>query len=324
MGGLRQAQRQELRSLVDNGVLLPEQGEAVGTALTRASTRGDGRASWLVEAAGYVGGGLMLGGVTLFVATSWDELTRYSRSALLAAFALLFVAIGVAAAGGPRGIRRLATGDHAARRRIVGVLFGLAAVPAALATAVAVDAPHAGSYAGLVGFAVALAGMLLVPTVAGLVAAAFMSVVAVASFGKEVLHASDLNMGLLLIVVGVAWAVLAVLRLLPSVPVGLSIGTGLGLIGAQVPLFSDASAPWGYGLTFAFAVACFVAYRWQRSAVLLVAGVLGSTLAVPEAVTDWTDGAVGGSMVLLLAGAVLVGASAIGLRIRRATAAPAP
>jgi acyl carrier protein len=39
--------------------------------------------------------------------------------------------------------------------------------------------------------------------------------------------------------------------------------------------------------------------------------------AAPEAVIDWTNGAVGGSLVLLIAGAVLVTASAVGLRLRQ-------
>jgi hypothetical protein len=33
-------------------------------------------------------------------------------------------------------------------------------------------------------------------------------------------------------------------------------------------------------------------------------------------VVDWTDGAVGDSVILLVAGAALVGASAVGLRVR--------
>ena len=60
-----------------------------------------------------------------------------------------------------------------------------------------------------------------------------------------------------------------------------------------------------------------MSYRWLRSIVLLVAGVLGVTLAVPEAVLDWTNGALGASLILLVAGAVLVAASAVGLRLRR-------
>jgi hypothetical protein len=77
-------------------------------------------------------------------------------------------------------------------------------------------------------------------------------------------------------------------------------------------------------LTLAVAVACFLLYRWRRSVVLLVAGVAGVTLAVPEAVADMANGALSGAAVLLIAGAVLVAASAVGLRLRRADEAARP
>ena len=64
---------------------------------------------------------------------------------------------------------------------------------------------------------------------------------------------------------------------------------------------------------------------------LLVAGVVAATLVVPEIVADVSGGAVEGAMILLVGGAALVAASAIGLRLRRATppgepepASPAP
>ena len=70
-------------------------------------------------------------------------------------------------------------------------------------------------------------------------------------------------------------------------------------------------------MTFVAAVAFFVLYRWRRDVVLLVAGVIGVAVAAPEAVWDWTDGAAGGALILLVAGAALVGASAAGLGMWR-------
>jgi hypothetical protein len=310
------AHRDRLGRLVDDGVLSFEQGEAVRAALTGAPARRDGPARWLVEVAGYVGGGLMLAGVTLFLAASWNELTQTARSALFAAFALVFVGAGMLAAGGPLRVRGLATGETSARRRIVGVLFGLAAVPAALAMGTGVDS-YEGLSGGLVGLAVGAAGLVLLPTVAGMVVTAAMSLFVVLSFGGEVLDASPLGTGLLLFALGVAWTGVAVLHVVPSRQLGLAVGAGLALTGAQQLVVTDGAALWGYGLTFAVAVGCFLLYRWQRLVVLLVAGVLGMTLVVPEAVNDWTNGAMGGAVVLLVAGAVLVATSSLGLRIRR-------
>jgi hypothetical protein len=309
------AHRDKLRRLVDDGVLSSDQGEAVLAALAGAPARRDGPARWLVEVAGYVGGGLMLAGVTLFLAASWNELTQTARSALFAAFALVFVGAGMLAAGGPLRVRRLVTDEASARRRIVGVLFGLAAVPAALAVGTGVDS-YQGLSGGLVGLAVAAAGLVLLPTVAGMVVTAAMSLFAVLPFGGEVLHASPLGTGLLLFALGLAWTGVAMLRVVPSRQLGLAVGAGLALTGAQQLVGTDGAALWGYGLTFAVAVGCFLLYRWQRLVVLLVAGVVGMTLVVPEAVNDWTNGAMGGAEVLLVAGAVLVATSALGLRIR--------
>jgi hypothetical protein len=175
----------------------------------------------------------------------------------------------------PRGaLRRLATGETSARRRIVGVLFGLSAVPAALAMGTAVDS-YQGLSGGLLGLAVAAAGLVLLPTVAGMVVTAAMSLFAVLSFGGEVLHASPLGTGLLLFALGLAWTGVAMLLVVPSRQLGLAVGAGLALTGAQQLVVTNGAALWGYGLTFAVAVGCFLLYRWQRLVVLLVAGVLG-------------------------------------------------
>ena len=40
-------------------------------------------------------------------------------------------------------------------------------------------------------------------------------------------------------------------------------------------------------------------------------------LAAPEAVWVWTDGAAGGAVILLVAGAALIGASALSLRLAK-------
>jgi hypothetical protein len=49
----------------------------------------------------------------------------------------------------------------------------------------------------------------------------------------------------------------------------------------------------------------------------LAVGVIGVTLAVPEALLDWTEGSVGAAGVLLVSGATLLAASLLGLRLRR-------
>jgi hypothetical protein len=95
------------------------------------------------------------------------------------------------------------------------------------------------------------------------------------------------------------------------------IGAALVLIGGQQLLGQSGAQGWAYAVTFAAALAFFALYRWLREAVLLVAGVVGVAVAAPEAVWDWTDGAAGGAIVLLVAGAALLAASAAGLGLWR-------
>jgi hypothetical protein len=50
--------------------------------------------------------------------------------------------------------------------------------------------------------------------------------------------------------------------------------------------------------------------------VLVVAAVVGVTIAVPEAISDWTNGGLGAAYIVLVGGAVLVAGSVIALRLR--------
>ncbi|MDX8141446.1 hypothetical protein OG205_09810 [Lentzea sp. NBC_00516] len=55
----------------------------------------------------------------------------------------------------------------------------------------------------------------------------------------------------------------------------------------------------------------------MSSTILLVAGVVATTADVPEVVWDLTDGAVGGGVLLLVAGAVLLATSLGSTWLRR-------
>jgi hypothetical protein len=62
---------------------------------------------------------------------------------------------------------------------------------------------------------------------------------------------------------------------------------------------------------------CFTAYAKIREWIVLAGGVAGVSLAVPEFLYDVTDGSLGASGVMLVAGVTLLGGSLVGLRIRR-------
>ncbi|GAA3169614.1 hypothetical protein GCM10020001_114840 [Nonomuraea salmonea] len=109
------------------------------------------------------------------------------------------------------------------------------------------------------------------------------------------------------------WTTLVLAGVIGQRALGLGLGAVIALIGGQ----QDAGAVWAYTMTAAIAVACLLLYRRERAWVLLVAGVIGFTIAVPEAIWHWTGGAVGGSVIVMIAGAVLVTASVLGIRWHR-------
>ncbi|GIH05274.1 hypothetical protein Rhe02_33410 [Rhizocola hellebori] len=296
--------------LVASGELTQAQAEAVRREFSAAA--GGPRVGWLIEVAGYLGGGLILGGAALLVGSTWDRLGRGWQTAILAGVAALFVAAALLVAEGPGRIRAL----EGARRRVVGVLLALTSIPAAFAAAVAASDYDAvwGFWAGL---AVSLVCLWVLATGLGVAVAAAMSVGAVVSLVEEVWHARPLGVGVALLGLGAAWAAVTVAGWARPKWLGLLIGFGLAIVGAQLPLAEGGTEAWAYALTLAVAAGCLVLYRWERSLMTLAGGVIGVTLAVPEMISDLTDGAVGGAAILLIAGVVLVTASAAGMRWHR-------
>lgn len=264
----------------------------------------------LAELAGYLGGGLMFGGAALLVATSWADLTRPGRIALLTAVTVGFVSAGLLVSGRPLP-RRSMTGG---KSRLAAVLLGLGAGTSAL-TAGSIAVTDKGFWATVAGFVVATLGYLVVRSAIGILVSAVFSGMAVGMFVGEVLDAGSVALGVALVVVGLTWNVLDASGSLTPPGPGFAVGAAVALVGAQQPLGEPGGAAWAYGLTFVVALVWLTGNLWHRSPVLLVAGIVGLTIAIPQAIWDWTDGAVGGALIALIAGAVLLIASAFGLRI---------
>jgi hypothetical protein len=131
------------------------------------------------------------------------------------------------------------------------------------------------------------------------------------------LEASSVWSGLTLMVLGAVWILWAETRGFREDAVGRTIGVGYLLLGAQLTLGEGSYANLAYALTAGVAVVGFVLYVRTVAWPYLVAGVVAITLVVPEAVIDWTGGALGPAGAVLVAGLTLLGAAVVGLRVRK-------
>lgn len=313
----------ELQGLVDRGVLTESQLTAVRQALRQGAPAQPPlreRVPW-AEIAGYLGGALVLTGAVLLIATSWNKLSELARSGLVGLFAAILLVAGVVAAGGPSKLWSARRSPQDARLRLAGALLALGAVTTTIAVQVALpegDRVWDLALAGGFGLLIAAAGYALLPTVFGLAASMGLLLVTVLAGLDTIVPLTALEVGLGLIGCGTLVAVPALLRVLPHRLTGLALGAAVALVGAQQPLGDPGLELWAYALTFGLGVILLALYGWIRSWVPLVLGVIAIAVAVPEAIQDVTNGAVGGAAVPLIAGLILLVASGFGLRARKA------
>jgi hypothetical protein len=316
--------RAAVDNLVERGILSPEQADpvvyAVSAALASDGSQPDerDRRGRFAEVGGYVGGAVTAAATLLLLREAWTDLSRPARTILLVGLMVLIAGAGVAiGGGGPARLRTLGREEHSARRRLVGTLFGLAAVAAAAAAGTATER-HGSIQASVAGLVVAATGYLLVPTLVGQLACWAGAMGVVLSLIDEATEGVQAVVsGLAVIALGIVWAALARLDVLFEPYAGLGIGAATTLLGAQLVLTEGDYGMLSYALTAAVAVACFVGFVKVRNWLVLATGILAVVLVVPEALNDLTGGSLGGASALLVTGVALLAASALGLRLHR-------
>ena len=303
-----------LDRLVERGVLSRDQAGAVLAEL-------GGLRRLFGEIAGYLGASFVVGATLLFLGEQWEPLGRVGRFSILAAMAVILFGGGLAVRR-----RRDGVGDEV-RRRLSSTLMTAAAAAAGFAAYVILEhtPPDYRTtdgrlfVASLTALAAVVAGYLLARTALGQLG---MAVAAFTAYGGllDLLDTGNLLLyGLGTVALGALWAVLAWRRLIAEHRLGLAVAVALGLLGAQLMVIDGSTAEdvLGYVLTALVAGSCFVAYALIRDWVVLAGGVTGATLVVPEILYDVTDGSLGASGVMLVAGVTLLAGSLAGLRIRR-------
>ncbi|CAN5291291.1 hypothetical protein BH18ACT9_BH18ACT9_00010 [soil metagenome] len=325
--------RSVVSDLVEAGLLDPANAAEADPLVARAlgcahshgpaSPRAGSMRRRMSEVAGYVGGAFVVGAAILFFTETWTDLSLALQIGLLMVTALVLFAAGgamVATAGGPGAVRAPA---EAVRRRLASVLFTGAAGSAAFAVGVllddVLDSQELGvMLAALIGLAVALVGYLMAPSTVGQLGAAVAAFVSVPA-GLESLpndSSSLVPFGLLVLSVGVVWLVAAERGLWQELRSAQVIALVLALVGAQIPVLDERS--WvGYLLTGLVGVAAFGLYLSTQAWPYLAAGVVGVTVAVPEAVDDLAEGLLGAAGMLLVTGMTLLFAALFGLRLRQ-------
>jgi hypothetical protein len=300
----------------------PEARTAPGGSVAHPRDRGR-----LAEIAGYAGGALLLGAAALFLTSGWQDLSDNSRVAILTGMTVLLIVPGALIGFGAGSVRALGRQHDSARRRLVSVLWTFAAVSAAGAAGLAVndhEFVHSLIAASAAGLLVVSLCYAVVPSAVGQLGVWAGNIGLVCGLILQIGdRPSTTPYAIALLALGAVWAALAVTHVLREVEPGLALGAGLALFAAQLPVFSYDFDELGYGLTAAVAVAGFAGfagYAATRSWSVLAVAVLATTLVVPEALHDWTNGSVPAAGSLLIAGLTLLGASAIGLRLRREAA----
>ncbi|MDR7273629.1 DUF2157 domain-containing protein [Catenuloplanes atrovinosus] len=307
--------RAALDALVERGVLDRTQAGAVVAELAaRPARRPEGLRRRLGEAAGYLGASLVLGATVLIVGEHWEELGRTGRVAVPAGLAVVLSLAGLL-------VRRrgAASAGEAVHRRLASTLLTGAAITAGFAAEVGLDDLSAVAWGATLGLTVL--GYALARSAVGLLVAAG----AACGLYGDLLDRFNLDadgvFGGGLVAMGMLWAVLAYASVVAERRFALAIAVILGLTGSQVVIVT-ADGPLTYVFGALVAAVCFAAYLRGRDWIALAGGVIGVTLVVPEFLYDITDGSLGPSGVMLIAGLTLLAGGLTGLHLR--TGRPGP
>jgi hypothetical protein len=299
----------ELRSLpvlVDQwlaeGIITPEQAERmlrIGPWSGSASNdTGSRRSPVLIEAAGYLGGALVVVATLLLGARYWGELSTPARLVVIgSAAAALLIAGALVAGRGPAG------------RRLASVLWLGSTLAVSGFSAVLVNAiPGWGEHAPLLisgataAWATALWFLLRVLAQQVAMAAAFL--VAAASVISELTTSNSLP-GLAVWAGAGAWLLLGWRGWLRPRRAVMPLAAAAMVVGTLITL----PTTWGFVLAFLTLAALVVLALRLRELPLLVVAAVGALQVLPAAAVEWFPGSVIAPVGLLLVGLLLVGAA---------------
>lgn len=290
----------------------------------------------LAEVGGYVGAAFVIAAAIVFTGPRWEQLSHAAQIAVFAVPAMLALLAAVLLAQAAPGRWTPLPQDDLAqeglgqeglgpRRRLVAALIGTGG--ALLAGTVAVTLPDNfadgyGEAEACLSFLAACAVWalgyvfcriaLLHVGIAGAAAAALSS--GIAWFYRE---DSTAWTGAALAGLALVWAGLAAGRVLAERQLGFGVAGVLGFLGGEMLATESTGSGWGYLVLLAIAVAGLAGYVRTRMITVLVVGVAALGTVVPQAIIDYTDGALGAAGALLVTGLSIVGASVLGLRLHR-------
>jgi hypothetical protein len=291
------------------GIINEEQAQRIRADLATLPPQQSRGSSLVAEALGYLGGVIVLVGLSFVIGWFWEDLTSEARAGVAGAIAVALVAAGAFVPGRPGATARL---------RGVLWLAGSAATFACLAL-VADD---------LIGWEnervvlTAAGGTTLLAAVLWAVHRHVLqqlmvvgSLLLTAWSGTMLATESDMWSSLAVWGVGVVWFVMSLPGIVPA------SGGVLGAIGSVLGglMMIGDEAEWGPLFALATVVALVVTAVARRDLGVLGVGSVGTLIALPFAVEEYFPGELQAALSLVVAGLALVATGVYVARRRRTT-----
>ena len=283
----------------------------------------------LAEVAAYAGAALVVASMVLLGLQYWAQWQPLQRSLVIGSVSLVLLAAALVAW---RLSRTDEPASSARTRYVIATLVLVSAIAMAIAVgsylyttryrAPVYDRHNVSLTVALVIALLILAlGYLLVRTMLvqlGLAVAAFTLTTSV--WLGEQYSSEDWLPGLwravLILVLAALWGVLAETRRWREESLGRAVTAVLLIAGCQM-MFGLPSLGWAHAFTLAAAFVLFGLYWWRGDWPHLAGGVVALTIAVTEALVEWTHGSLGAGGAVLVAGLTLLAASGGAVLLRR-------